>query len=221
MNPVLLLFRREFGLAWGRGGGAVMALAFFAAITALTPLTVGSEPERLAALAIGSSWLALALASLLSLERLFERDFEDGALDLLAIGPVGLVGVSAIKALAQWVAVGLPLAVAAPIAAAALGAPDTVLPLTLLASAIGGLGFAFTGMMGAALALGSRRGGLLIAVVVLPLFAPPAIFGAGTLAAASQGLPWLGGLALIAAWSLFSVAISPMVAAFSLRDALS
>lgn len=220
MNPVLLLFRREFGLAWGRGGGAVMALAFFAAITALTPLTVGSEPERLAALAIGSSWLALALASLLSLERLFERDFEDGALDLLAIGPVGLVGVSAIKALAQWVAVGLPLAVAAPIAAAALGAPDTVLPLTLLASAIGGLGFAFTGMMGAALALGSRRGGLLIAVVVLPLFAPPAIFGAGTLAAASQGLPWIGGLALISAWSLFSVAISPMVAAFSVRDAL-
>ena len=220
MNPVILLFRREFGLAWGRGGGAVMALAFFAAITALTPLTVGSEPERLAALAIGSSWLALALASLLSLERLFERDFEDGALDLLAIGPVGLVGVSAIKALAQWVAVGLPLAVAAPIAAAALGAPDTVLPLTLLASAIGGLGFAFTGMMGAALALGSRRGGLLIAVVVLPLFAPPAIFGAGTLAAASQGLPWIGGLALISAWSLFSVAISPMVAAFSVRDAL-
>ena len=198
-----------------------MALAFFAAITALTPLTVGSEPERLAALAVGSSWLALALSSLLSLERLFERDFEDGALDLLATGPLGLVGVAAIKALAQWAAVGLPLAVAAPISAAALGAPDAILPLTLLTAAIGGLGFAFTGMMGAALALGSRRGGLLIAVVVLPLFAPPAIFGAGTLAAASQGLPWMGGLALIAAWSLFSVAISPMVAAFSVRDALS
>ena len=220
MNPVLLLFRREFGLAWGRGGGAIMALAFFAAITALTPLTVGSEPERLAALAVGSSWLALALASLLSLERLFERDFEDGALDLLAIGPLGLVGVSAIQALAQWVAIGLPLAVAAPVAAAALGAPDSILPLTLAAAAIGGLGFAFTGMMGAALALGSRRGGLLIAVVVLPLFAPPAIFGAGLLVAAAQGLPWVGGLALIFAWTLFSVVVSPMVAAFSVRDAL-
>ena len=220
MNPVMLLFRREFGLAWGRGGGAIMALAFFAAITALTPLTVGSEPERLAALAVGSSWLALALASLLSLERLFERDFEDGALDLLAIGPLGLVGVSAIKALAQWVAIGLPLAVAAPVAAAALGAPDSILPLTLAAAAIGGLGFAFTGMMGAALALGSRRGGLLIAVVVLPLFAPPAIFGAGLLVAAAQGLPWVGGLALISAWTLFSVVVSPMVAAFSVRDAL-
>lgn len=216
----MLLFRREFGLAWGRGGGAIMALAFFAAITALTPLTVGSEPERLAALAVGSSWLALALASLLSLERLFERDFEDGALDLLAIGPLGLVGVSAIKALAQWVAIGLPLAVAAPVAAAALGAPDSILPLTLAAAAIGGLGFAFTGMMGAALALGSRRGGLLIAVVVLPLFAPPAIFGAGLLVAAAQGLPWVGGLALISAWTLFSVVVSPMVAAFSVRDAL-
>jgi len=197
-----------------------MALAFFACITALTPLTVGSEPERLAALAIGSSWLALALASLLSLERLFERDFEDGALDLLAIGPVGLIGVCAIKAVAQWVAVGLPLAVAAPIATAALGAPDAVLGLVLATAAIGGLGFAFTGMMGAALALGSRRGGLLIAVVVLPLFAPPAIFGAGTLVAASQGLPWMGGLALISAWTLFSTIVSPMVAAFSVRDAL-
>ena len=220
MTTLRLLFQREFGLAWGRGGGAVMALAFFAAITALTPLTVGSEPERLAALAIGSSWLALALSSVLSLERLFERDFEDGALDLLAIGPLGLVGVAAVKALAQWAAIGLPLALAAPVAAAVLGAPDGILPLTLLAAAIGGLGFAFTGMMGAALALGSRRGGLLIAVVVLPLFAPPAIFGAGLLVAASQGLPWIGGLALITAWTLFSVVVSPMVAAFSVRDAL-
>lgn len=220
MSPAALLFQREFGLAWGRGGGAILALAFFTAITALTPLTVGSEPERLAALAVGSSWLALALASLLSLERMFERDYEDGALDLLVIGPVGLVTVAAIKALAQWIAVGLPLALAAPIAAAALGAPDAILGLTLITAAIGGLGFAFTGMMGAALALGSRRGGLLIAVVVLPLFAPPAIFGAGTLAAASQGLPWAGGLALIAAWSLFSAVVSPVVAAFSVRDAL-
>lgn len=220
MTPLALLFRREFGLAWGRGGGAILALAFFASITALTPLTVGSEPERLAALAIGSSWLALALSNLLSLERMFERDFEDGALDQLALGSVGLVGVCTVKALAQWVAVGLPLAGAAPIAAAALGAPDAVLLLALGVAGIGGLGFAFTGMMGAALALGSRRGGLLIAVVVLPLFAPPAIFGAGTLAAAAQGLPWVSGLALIAAWALFSAVISPMVAAFSVRDAL-
>ena len=220
MSPTLLLFRREFGLAWGRGGGAILALAFFASITALTPLAAGSEPERLRALAVGSTWLALALASLLSLERVFERDFEDGALDLLALGPLGLTTVCAIKAIAQWAAIGLPLAIAAPIAVAALGAPDAILPLTLIAALIGGLGFAFTGVMGAGLALGSRRGGLLIAVVVLPLFAPPAIFGAGALTASMMGLPFLGGLALLAAWSLFSVVISPIVAAICVRDAL-
>lgn len=220
MSALILLFRREFGLAWGRGGGAILALAFFASITALTPLAVGSEPERLQSLSIGSTWVALALASLLSLERVFERDFEDGALDLLALGPLGLTGVCAVKALAQWAAIGLPLAIAAPVAAAALGAPDAVLPLTLVAALIGGLGFAFTGVMGAGLAIGSRRGGLLIAVVVLPLFAPPAIFGAGAVSAAMMGLPWLGGLLLLSAWSLFSIVISPIVAAVCVRDAL-
>lgn len=220
MSPLSLLFRREFGLAWGRGGGAVLALSFFAAVIVLTPLAAGSEPERLAVLSVGSTWLALALANLLSLERLFERDFEDGSLDLLALGPVSLPGVCAVKALAQWAAVGLPLALAAPVGAALLGAPDSVLGLTLAAALIGGLGFAFTGTLGAALALGSRRGGLLIAVVVLPLYAPAVIFGAGLQSAALQGLPWTGGLVLLGAWTLFAAALSPLAAAFSVRQAL-
>ena len=220
MTAAWLLFRREFGLAWGRGGGAILALGFYAALTTLTPLASGSEPERLATLSVGSAWLALALSSLLSLDRMFERDFEDGALDLLALGPLGLIGVAATKALAQWAAVGLPLALAAPVAVAALGGPEALLGLVLASALVGGLGFAFTGALGAALALGSRRGGLLVAVVVLPLFAPPVIFGAGCLTAAAQGLPWTGGFLLLCAWTLFAVALSPLVAAFAVRDAL-
>ena len=220
MSRAWVLFGREFGLAWGRGGGLVLALGFYAAITALTPLASGSDPELLSGLAIGSAWLALALSSLLSLERMFERDYEDGALDLLALGPEPLPIVCLIKALAHWVSIGLPLALAAPVAMIALGAPSSLAGLSLLTALIGGLGFSFTGAMGAALSLGSRRGGLLIAVVVLPLFIPPVVFGAGVLTSAAQGLAWAPGLALLSAWTLFALVLSPMVAALSVREAL-
>lgn len=220
MSRVVILFAREFGLAWGRGGGLVLALGFYAAITALTPLASGSDPDLLAGLAIGSAWLALALSSLLSLERLFERDYEDGALDLLVLGPAPLPVVCLVKALAHWASIGLPLALAAPVAMVALGAPSQLAGLALLTALIGGLGFSLTGAMGAALSLGSRRGGLLIAVVVLPLFIPPVVFGAGVLTAAAQGLAWAPGLALLGAWTLFALALSPMVAALAVREAL-
>eukprot|EP01035_Chromulina_nebulosa_P005791 gene5791-7843_t len=123
MSPLVVLLRRELALAWGRGGGPLPALAFYAGVTTLLPLAIGPEPERLAVIAPGIAWLCLALASLLSLERLFERDHEDGALDLLALGGPSLEAICAIKALAQWLATGLPLAFAAPVAALMLGAP--------------------------------------------------------------------------------------------------
>src|SRR5438105_2368395 len=108
MSGLIILARRELALAWGRGGGPLVALAFYACVIALLPLAAGAAPQRLAAVAPGSAWLALALASLLSLERLFERDYEDGALDLLALGPLPLEAVSAVKCLAQWLSTGLP-----------------------------------------------------------------------------------------------------------------
>ena len=101
MNGLGVLLRRELALAWGRGGGPLVALAFYACVVALLPLSAGAAPQRLAAVAPGSAWLALALASLLSLERLFERDFEDGALDLLALGPLPLEAATAVGRLAQ------------------------------------------------------------------------------------------------------------------------
>ncbi len=220
MSAFGLLLRRELALSWGRGGGALLACAFFACVTALVPLAVGTDPEQLSAMAPGITWIALALASLLSLERLYERDYEDGALDQLALGPLELEGVATAKALAHWMAGGLPLALCAPLAVVVLGAsPQSILP-TLLAALIGGVGFSFTGAMGAALALGARRGGLLIAVVVLPLFAPPVIFGAGALTTFTQGLNWAPGLGLLAAYSLAAAALTPFAAAAAVRNAL-
>jgi heme exporter protein B len=215
------LLGRELTLSWGRGGGPLLALAFYLAMTTLLPLAAGSEPGRLAAVAPGAAWLALALASLLSLERLFERDFEDGALDLLALGPAPLEAAAFAKCFAQWLTTSAPLALMAPVAATALGAPLRLAPLTLLAALIGGLGFSFCGGIGAALSLGARRGGVLIAVIVLPLFAPPVVFGAGAIDAFGAGLDWRTGLMLLTAYSLAAVALGPFAMAAACRNALS
>jgi heme exporter protein B len=214
------LFRRELSIAWSRGGGPVLALAFFAAVVALLALAVGGPPEKLAALAGGCAWLALALSSLLSLERLFERDFEDGALDLLALGGPGLELVAFVKCLAQWLASGLPLALAAPAAAIALGASPELAPMIGATALVGGLGFAFTGGVGAALSLGSRRGGLLIAAIVLPLFVPPVVFGGGAILAYADDMAWGTGFALLSAYSLAAAALSPFAMAAACRNAI-
>ena len=113
----------ETALAWGRGGGPLVSVGFYAGVATLLPLGIGPEPARLAAIAPGAAWVALALASLLSLDRLFERDCEDGALDLLALSPVPLELTCAAKCAGQWLATGAPLALAAPVAAIGLGAP--------------------------------------------------------------------------------------------------
>ena len=216
-----VLLRRELALSWGRGGGPLLALAFYAATATLLPLAMGPEPARLAAIAPGSAWLALALASLLSLERLFERDYEDGALDLLALGPAPLELAAFAKCLAQWITAGAPLAVLAPVVAIALGAPPSLAPMIAVTALVGGIGFSFCGGIGAALSLGSRRGGVLIAVIVLPLFAPPVIFGAGAIDAYAAGLDWKTGLMLLSAYSLATLALGPFAMAAACRNALS
>ena len=215
------LFRRELAMAWNRGGGPAVALAFNACAVTLLPLAAGGGLDKLKLLAPGFSWVALALASLLSLERLFERDYEDGALDLLALGPAPLELVSLAKCLAQWICTGLPLAIFAPVASTALGADMALAPLTFVCAAIGGLGFAFVGGVGAAVSLGARAGGVLIAVIVLPLFTPLAIFGGGAIAGLSMGLDWTAGLLFLSAYSLFFVAIGPFAMAWACRNALS
>ena len=168
-----------------------------------------------------AAWVALALAALLSLERLFERDYEDGALDLLTLSPIPMELVCAVKCLGQWIATGAPLALAAPVAALALGADPSLAPLVFACALLGGLAFAMVGGIGAALSLGARRGGLLTAVIVLPLFVPPVIFGGGALDAFAAGLPWKAGFALLGAYAAAAVALGPVAMAAACRNALS
>ncbi|HEY8573689.1 heme exporter protein CcmB [Phenylobacterium sp.] len=221
MSRLSLLLAREAALAWGRGGGPLVSVGFYAGVGTLVPLAIGPEPQRLAAVAPGIAWVALALASLLSLERLFERDYEDGALDLLALSPTPLELTCAIKCFGQWLATGAPLALAAPVAAIALGAPPSLAPLVFACALAGGLAFSFVGGIGAALSLGARRGGLLTAVIVLPLFVPPVIFGGGALDAFAGGLAWQPGFALLGAYALAAVALGPLAMAAACRNALS
>jgi heme exporter protein B len=221
MSRLTALLARETALAWGRGGGPLVAVGFYAGVATLLPLAIGPEPERLRAIAPGAAWVALALASLLSLERLFERDYEDGALDLLTLSPAPLELTCFIKCVGQWLATGAPLALAAPVAAMALGAKAELAPLIFACALLGGIAFAFTGGIGAALSLGARRGGLLTAVIVLPLFVPPVIFGGGALDAFASGLPWRSGFALLGAYAAMAVAIGPLAMAAACRNALS
>ncbi len=221
MSALWALFRREFAAGFGRGGGPLTALAFYLGVAALLPLAEGPAPERLRAVAPGAAFVALALASLLSLERLFERDFEDGALDLLALGPQPLELTAAVKCKAQWWAAGLPLAFAAPLVAVMLGMAPALMGAVLASALLAGLAFAFTGGIGAALTLGARRGGLLTAVIVLPLYAPPVVFGAGAVEAFAQGLDGRTGLLLLAAYTLAAMALSPFAMAAACRSSLA
>jgi len=208
MNGFGVLLQRELAMVWNRGGGPALALAFNVAAVALLPLASGGSLEKLKLLAPGFSWVALALASLLSLERLFARDYEDGALELLALGPAPLELAAVAKCLAQWICTGIPLAIFAPIASTALGADLNLAPLTFAAALIGGIGFAFVG-------------GVLIAVIVLPLFTPLAIFGGGAIASLAMGLDWRPGLLFLSAYSLFFLALGPFAMAWACRNALS
>ena len=221
MSRLLTLLGREAALAWGRGGGPLVSVGFYAGVATLLPLAIGPETARLATIAPGAAWVALALASLLSLERLFERDYEDGALDLLTLSPTPLELTCAVKCFGQWIATGAPLALAAPVAAIGLGAEPRMAPLIFACALAGGLAFAFMGGIGAALSLGARRGGLLTAVIVLPLFVPPVIFGGGALDAFASGLPWKAGFSLLAAYAAAAVALGPLAMAAACRNALS
>jgi len=219
MKGLMILFRRELALAWSGGGGPLLACGFFLCLTVLIPLAAGGDPAGLGPNGGGLGRLALALSAILAPEAPAGPDLEDGALDLIALGPVPLELVVLTKAKAQWLAVGVPLALTAPVAAITLGLPTSLALLVALSALIGSLGFALTGALGAALALGSKRGGLLIAVVVLPLFIPPVVFGAGALERAVNGLDPMPALAFLGAYVLFAAVITPFAGAAAVRNA--
>ncbi|MFT4089768.1 MAG: heme exporter protein CcmB [Asticcacaulis sp.] len=221
LKPALALLKRDIGLSWARGGGPILAVGFYLTLMAMIPLSLGPETQVLARVAPGLTWLSLALASLLSLERLFERDFEDGVFDILRAGKLPLEAIALIKCLAQWLGTGLILALLTPLVMIILGAPADAAGLSLLAAILGSLSFALIGGVGASLSLGSRKGGVLIALLVLPFYVPPVIFGAGLMQAYLTGAPITQALGLLGAYSLFALALCPIATGAALRSALN
>ena len=220
MSGSFAVFVRELKLAWSGGGGAALPVGFFAAAASMTPFAVGSDTVALQTAGPGVIWIALALSSLLPMERLFQADLEDGTLDAYASSGIAMEGVALAKTLAHWIATGIPLALVSPILWIMLqGAPEQS-GIVAVAALVGSLAVFFFGSIGAALAAGMRRGGLLIALVTLPLYVPTMIFGAATLDAAASGADWVGPLMLTGSAALFGIATSPFGAAMALRTAL-
>ncbi len=218
-------FMRELRLAWAGGGGAALPLGFFAGATTLTPLALGPDPALLQAAGPGVLFIALALSSLLPMERMFQSDLEDGTLDAYAGSGVALEGVAGAKMLAHWLATGVPLALIAPVLWIMLLGEPAAAGVVFLAALLGSAAFFFIGAIGAALAAGVRRGGLLIALVALPLYAPAMIFGSAALYATSgigtgEVADWQAPLMLCGATMLFAVATAPFAAAMALRPAI-
>ncbi len=221
MPALAALIHRDLVLAWRIGGGGGMAVAFFLLIVTLVPLGLGPDLGLLARVAPGMVWIGALLATLLALDRLFQADWEDGNLDLLALGPLPLEAVVLGKSLAHWLTTGLPLVVAAPVLGLMLGLPGHALWVLVAALALGTPSLSLIGAVGAALTAGVRRGGLLLSLLILPLYIPVLVFGVGavqrTVDGASAGAP----LMVLGALALFSLVLAPVAAAAALRVQLS
>lgn len=221
MSAFLALLGRDLRLAIHEGSAVGAALGFYLIVVAMLPLGLGPDLALLGRIAPGILWLALLLSALLSLGRLFETDFEDGSLDVMATAPLPLEGVVVAKGLAHWLSTAVPLALLAPVLGLMLNL-DLAAYLPLVATMlIGTPAISFIGTIGAALTLRSRRGGLLIALLVLPLYVPTLIFGIGAIDALLLG-PSGGGasLMILAAISLASLVLGPIAAAAALRAQL-
>jgi heme exporter protein B len=214
---VTALLVRDIRLALRAGGGFGLALAFFLIVTILVPFGIGPDPGTLSVIAQGVLWVGALLACLLSLDRIFATDFEDGSLDLLATAPVPLEGVVAMKALAHWLTTGLPLTLAAPVFAIFLNLPGPAYPSLVLTLALGTPALSMIGTFGAALTVGLKRGGLLLSILVLPLYVPTLIFGSDAVRRAAAGLEATTPVLMVAGITLGCLALLPFAAAAALR----
>ena len=214
---MIALLIRDLRLAFRAGGGFGLGLAFFLLVAVLVPLGVGPEGSTLARIAPGILWVGALLACLLSLDRIFALDFEDGSLDLLATSPIPLEGVVAIKALAHWLVTGLPLTLAAPVLGVLLNLPGPGYVWLVASLAAGTPALSVIGAFGAALTVGIKRGGLLLSLLVLPLYVPTLIFGAEVVKRGAAGAEVSVPLLLLAGITAGAVALLPFAAAAAIR----
>ena len=218
MSAFWQLVRRDLLLAWREGGTVGVALGFYVVVVTLLPLGIGPDLNLLSRIAPGILWVALLLASLLSLGRMFETDMEDGSLEVLATGPLPLEAVAAAKSLAHWLTTGVPLTVLAPALGLLLNLSVDAYGALVLSLIAGTPGISFLGAIGAALTMGTRRGGLLLALLMLPLYVPTLIFGIeATRGAMVDWAALLPSMLILSAISLASLVLAPLAAAAALR----
>lgn len=214
---MIRLLQRDIRLAIRSGGGFGLALAFFLMVVVLVPFGVGPEREVLSRIAPGVLWVGALLACLLSLDRLFATDHEDGSLELLATAPLPLESLVLTKAVAHWLTTGLPLTLVAPVLAVLLNLPAEAFGTLMLTLALGTPALSMLGAFGASLTVGLKRGGLLLSLLVLPLYVPTLIFGADAVRRAAEGLAVTTPVLLVAAITLGTLAVLPFAAAAALR----
>jgi len=214
------LILRDLRLSLRQGVDAVMAVAFFVIAVALFPLGVGPEPNILARIAAGVIWVAALLAAMLSLDRLFQQDYEDGSLELLVLAPAPLELVVLAKVAAHWLTTGLPLLLAAPVLAVLMNMDASGFAVLLLAMLLGTPSLSLIGAIGGALVLGARRGGVLIALLVLPLYIPVLIFAVSAVDAVLTGQTPRPHLLLLGAILAAALPLAPWSAAAALRQAM-
>ncbi|HEV8689329.1 MAG TPA: heme exporter protein CcmB [Ideonella sp.] len=219
MSAVLAVLRRDLHLALRTPSDSATVVLFFVLTVVLFPFGVGPEPNILARIAPGILWVTALLACLLSFERLFQLDSEDGSLDLLVLAPTPLEFIVLAKCLAHWLTTGLPLIVAAPLLALLLNLPAEGYWGLLAALALGTPSLSLIGSIGAGLTLGARRGGVLLPLLVLPLYIPVLIFGAAAVDAAIAGLPARPHLLLLGGILALSATLAPFASAAAIRQA--
>jgi heme exporter protein B len=218
MSGFLALVRRDLALAFRIGGGASFALVFFLMIVTLTPFAIGPDLNLLSRIAPAILWIGAVLATLIGLDRLFQADAEDGTLDLLKSGDLPLEGVVLAKCLAHWLTTGLPLSLAAPLFGLMLAMEPLAMASASATLAVGTPALTFIGAVGAGLTAGIRRGGVLIAILALPLMIPTLIFGvAATQAAVGGTIPFATPFAILAALTLVFAVVGVVGAAAALR----
>ena len=209
--------RRDLLLAFRRKSDVATALLFFVVVSSLFPLGIGAEPNLLREIAPGVLWVAALLSSMLSLRRLFESDHADGTLEQMLLGAAPLPLVAAAKVLAHWLVSGLPLVAIAPLIAIQYDLDSVLYGVLVLSLLLGTPVLSLVGAVGAALTLGLRGGGVLLALLVLPLYVPVLIMGAGSVEMVSAGLGGQGQLLLLAAMLVGAAALAPLAIAAALR----
>ncbi|SFQ53431.1 heme exporter protein CcmB [Donghicola eburneus] len=214
---MIALLVRDLRLAVRAGGGFGLGLAFFLIVVVLVPFGVGPESGLLSKIAPGVLWIGALLACLLSLDRIFALDWEDGSLDLLATAPVPLEGIVSMKALAHWLTTGLPLVLAAPALGVLLSLPQQGYVWLVASLAMGTPALSVIGTFGAALTVGIKRGGLLLSLLVLPLYVPTLIFGAEVARRGAEGFEVMTPLLMLGGITFGTLALLPFASAAVLR----